>query len=121
MASGFKVRKVETHESYTIEELYEHIRCHSFTAGKPSLCRQGVTCVITFPPFDSNQQIWITQAQLGSGPYCKWQVYKNEPLVSDKTVSSVSRPRMGKFFSSRGQKIRALIEITADELTELGL
>ena len=124
MANGFKVRKTDTTESYSIEALYEKIKDHTFTAGKPELSRHGQNFVITFPPLDSSHQIWITQAQLGRGPYHSWQIYVNEQVITDGNAAPVTSnlmTRLSCLFKRNGKKAEALIETTARELAALGL
>ena len=128
MAFGFKIKKLVTKESYTLEELFEKIKDHQFTAGVPSLSKHGLTQVITFPPLDSNNQIWITQSQLGKGPYTKWQIFKNEQVGLDSAVINAvgekltgGLSRLSSIFGSKAKKIEELIVATAKELEEMGL
>ncbi len=56
---GFKRKKVYTKNQYSVESLYEAVRNHKFTAGTPELFSIAYASIITFPPLDRNNQIWI--------------------------------------------------------------
>jgi len=128
MAFGFKMKKIVTKESYTIEELYAKIQNHQFTAGQPSLSKHGMTYVITFPPLDANNQVWITQAQLGKGPYQKWQIFKNEEVgVGNAVLNEIGNQltgglsRLSSIFGGKAKQIEQLVEATANELSAMDL
>jgi len=128
MAFGFKIKKLKTSRAYTLEELFEQIQDKTFTAGQPSLTKHGLTTVITFPPLDRNNQIWLMQAQMSKPPYTQWQVYKNQPAgVENMVVNEVLEQltdgfsRLSGAFGNNAKKIEQLVEITANELEQLNL
>lgn len=128
MAFGFKYRKFETSQAYTLEELFEKIQNQQFTAGQPALTKHGFTTIITFPPLDSNNQIWLTQAQVSKPSYTKWQIYKNQAAgVENMAVNEVfdqltdGLSRLSGVFGGNAKKIEELVEITAKEIGALNL
>ena len=49
---GIKVKNVTFSKEYSEAELYEAIKDHPFTAGKPELAKHGMATIIVFPPLD---------------------------------------------------------------------
>ena len=61
---GVKVKNIKFKNEYTLEELYNAIKDQSFSAGTPSLTKHGMNVVITFPPLDRQNQVWIMKVGL---------------------------------------------------------
>lgn len=127
MAFGFKLKQVKTKQKYTIEELYEAIKDAEFTAGTPELTTHGLTTIITFPPLDMNNQVWIIPGQL-KAPYNKWTVQKNQQagvgnMVGKDVLSNLTGglTDLSGAFGKRAKKIEELVVDTANELDALGL
>jgi hypothetical protein len=127
MAFGFKLRQVRTKGAYTVEELYDEICEHEFTAGRPKLTKHGLTTLITFPALDLNNQVWILPAQF-KPPYTKWTIQKNaEAGVGNMVVKDVfselthGYSDLSGAFGKNAKRIEELVVATARELEELGL
>lgn len=128
MAFGFKIRKLETKKEYSIEELYEAIRNHQFTAGQPELTKHGVAMIITFPPIDRNNQIWISPGQMKKGPYSKFTVTKNEVagvgnMAGNMALHAVTNgwSSVSGVFGKKAKTAEELVVKTHEELLALGL
>ncbi len=111
---GVKIKKVVTKQDYTIEELYEAIKGHNFSAGKPELTQHGLTQIITFPALGRNNQGWTAHAQMKK--QCASMAVDMAPGTVTDVWSSFSGV-FGKTAKNAGQ----LMEITAQELDSLGL
>ena len=61
---GVKVKNIKFKNEYTLEEFYDAIKGQGFSAGTPSLTKHGMSTVITFPPLDRQNQVWIMKAGL---------------------------------------------------------
>ena len=127
MAFGFKMRKIETSKAYTIEELYEAIKDKEFTAGPPQLTKHGLTTIITFPPLDRNNQIWLTPGGM-KAPYSKFTLTKNEVAGVNNMVKTMGLgaltggwSRMSGTFGSKAKSAEQLVVTTYEELSKLGL
>ena len=128
MAFGFKMKGFQTKTAYTIEELYEAIKDKTFTAGEPSLTKSGLNNIITFPPLDRNNQIWVYPSGFKKPPYTKWTVQKGQlagvgnavlnNFMSDLTGGGTAASGV---FGKNAKKIEELVEITTQELDALGL
>ena len=127
MAFGFKLKKLETSKPYTIEELFDAIKDHEFTAGQPQLTKHGLTTIITFPPIDRNNQIWVSPGGMKS-PYSKFTVMKNEVAGLDNMAKNIglgavtgSWSRMSGTFGKKAKTSEELVVTTFEELQALGL
>ena len=128
MAFGFKLKKLETKNAYTIEELYEVIKDKAFTAGKPELVKHGYTPLIVFPPLDRNNQVRIAQGSMGKGPFTRFQITKGETVgmanfVGNTALQGVTGGWSG-FSGTFGKKSKGaeeLVVTTCEELQALGL
>ena len=127
MAFGFKLRQVKTRGAYTVEELFDAIADHEFTAGRPRLTKHGLTTIITFPALDMNNQVWILPAQ-SKAPYTKWTIQKNAEagvgnMVVKEVFSELSHgyTDMSGVFGKKAKRIEELVVDTARELEELDL
>ena len=124
---GFKIKKIVTKNAYSIEALYETIKNHEFTAGKPELTEHGFTNVITFPALDRNNQIWILPAQMKK-ECTKWFVQKQKRagvknMAVDMALDEISGgwSSFSGVFGKTARRAEELTEITAKELDSLGL
>ena len=128
MALGIKIRKLETQKEDSMEELYEAIKDKTFTAGQPELTKHGVAMIITFPPIDRNNQIWISPGQMKKAPWSKFTVTKNEEagmgnLAKNGALSLVTKgwSNMSGTFGKKAKTAEELVVTTYEELKELGL
>ena len=128
MAFGFKLRKLETSKEYSIEELYEAIKGRSFTAGQPELTKTGLNTIITFPPIDRNNQIWISPAQMKKAPWSKFTVSKNEVagvgnFAKNAILHNVTNgwSSVSGVFGKKAKTAEELVVTTFEELQALGL
>ena len=124
---GFKIKKVITKNAYSIESLYEAIKSHEFSAGKPELTEHGLTHVITFPALDRNNQVWILPAQMKK-ECTKWYVQKQKRpglknMVVDMALDEISDgwSSFSGVFGKTAKRAEELTEITAQELDLLDL
>lgn len=127
MALGFKLKTVKTNGDYTIEALYEKIKDQKFTAGIPELSKHGLTHVITFPPLDRNNQVWIMPAFMGKSG-SKFQVLKQQAVgvgnaVKNQILSDLTGGLIGMsgVIGKKSKEIEKLVEATAQELDAMGL
>lgn len=128
MAFGFKMKGFTTQKGYTIEELYEAIKDKPFTAGQPSLTKSGFNMIITFPPLDRNNQVWVYGGMMKKPPFTKWTVQKGQlagvgnavlnNFMSDVTGGATA---VSGIFGKKAKTIEELVEVTAQELDALGL
>lgn len=124
---GFKLKTVKTDGSYTIEELYEKIKDKNFTAGTAELSKHGLTHVITFPPLDRYNQVWIMPAFMGKSG-SKFQVLKQQAVgvgnaVKNQILSDLTGGilGLGGVIGKNAKEIEKLVEATAQELGAMGL
>ncbi len=127
MAFGIKIRKLETSKPYTLEELFEAIKNHPFTAGQPSMTKHGLGWLITFPPIDRNNQIWVTPSGM-KAPFTKFTITKNEVAGMDNMAKNMGISaltggwsRMTSTFGKNAKASEELVVKTAEELNALGL
>lgn len=127
MALGVKVKNIKTINSYTIEEFYEAIKDHSFTAGKPSLTKHGMAMIITFPPIDRQNQVWIMKAGFAAKSQ-KFSVQKSEAAGVGNMATNMAIDKItgglfgfGKVVGSNSKECEKLVDNTAAELETLKL
>lgn len=128
MAFGFKIRKLDTAREYSMEELYEAIQNTQFTAGQPELTKHGAAMIITFPPIDRNNQIWISPGQMKRAPWSRFTVTKNEVaglgnMAGNAALSVVTNgwSGMSGTFGKKAKAAEELVVTTYEELKALGL
>lgn len=129
MAFGVKIKSFTTNQEYTLEELFEAIKDKTFTAGKPSLTKQGLGYIITFPAIDRNNQVWVLPKQLKAGAPCsKWSVQKGtEAGTANQVEGLVAHQLSGGWsgfsgtFGKKAKEAEKQVEITCEELAALGL
>ena len=129
MAFGVKIKSFTTNQDFTLEELFEKIKDKTFTAGQPSLTKQGVGYIITFPALDRNNQVWVLPKQLKQGDPCsKWQVSKNNEAGTGKQIGHMLASDLSGgwsgfsgTFGKTAKECEKLVETTCEELAALGL
>ena len=83
MAFGFKMKKFVTKKEYTPEELFEAIKDHEFTPGKPMWVKHAFTNIICFPEVDRQNQVQLLPAFMaGNG---KSGTFRRQRLPEQKT------------------------------------
>ena len=87
MAFGVKIKSIKTKNSYSIESFYEAIKDKKFTAGEPSLTKHGMALIITFPPLDSQNQVWIVKSGFNKESN-KFSVQKAEQAGLDNAAAN---------------------------------
>lgn len=129
---GLKRKKVYTKNQYSVESLYEAVRNHKFTAGTPELLSIAYASVITFPPLDRNNQIWIEDdkwVKWYKRDQCrKWLVHIAEPLGGGALLKSMALDEvtgglssLSAYFGKTVKEAERLVDITAKELDSLSL
>lgn len=126
---GVKVKTVKTKNEYTIEEFYDAIKDHSFSAGAPALTKHGLTTIITFPPLDRHNQVWIIPVVgFKKNSTTKFQVSKNDVAgAGNAAVNMALNDLTGGLTGLRGiagkntKSAEKLVELTVQELDALQL
>jgi hypothetical protein len=92
MAFGIKIKKFVTQKEYTPEELYEAIKDHEFTPGKPMWVSHMMTHIICFPEVDRQNQVQILPAFMaGNGKRgTKWNIQKAEAAGAENVAKNVA-------------------------------
>lgn len=124
---GIKVKNVTFNKEYSLEELYEAIKDHQFSAGKPSLTEHGMATIITFPPLNRQNQVWIMKVGLKERS-AKFSVQKGQQAgVGNMAGNMVLNELTGGIFGMFGvagktvKKCEQLVEDTAKELQAMNL
>ena len=127
MAFGLKNKTIKTSRKYTIESFFEAIKDKQFSAGVPTLTKQGMVPIITFPALDDRTQIWIMRAGFGAETN-KFQVQKREKagmdsLLTNAAVDGLTRgwSKLGRMVGDNAQQCERLMALTVQELNALGL
>ena len=119
-----------TKKPYTIEELYDLIKDHTFSAGKPTLAQQASYHVIAFPAIDEFNQVTIVPSGIQSSNYYqKWAVIKNSHkagignAIKNQFLDDVSFGVTGmfSFFGKNANKGYEDVEKIAQEMQALDL
>ena len=128
MAFGIKQIKVETSQNYSIQTLFEAIKDHDFTPGKPELVKQGFAYLIAFPAIDRNNQCQITQGWFKGTEGNKFIVLRSEKAGVDNLVKNAILDDLTGGFSSLGKLggknnklAQQQVEEVAAELKKMGL
>lgn len=124
---GVKVKNVKCKNEYTLEEFYDAIKGQRFSAGTPSLTKHGMSTVITFPPLDRQNQVWIMKTGLKERS-SKFSVQKCEQagvgnMAGNMALNELTGGLFG-FFSVVGKNVKKceqLVEATATELEAMNL
>ena len=125
---GLTVKILETRKEYSVEELYEAMKSHTFTAGEPEYYKVGLVQLVIFPELDRYNQVHIAPAQFSGGPYTKFTISKKDRVgintkIENKVLSRATRG-VGGLFSFLGRNVRKAeqqVIATYDELEALGL
>ena len=125
---GLTIRELETRKEYSVEELYEAMKDHTFTAGKPEYYKNGLVQLIIFPELDRYNQVHIAPLQFSGGPYTKFSICKKDRIgirtkVENKLLSKLTYG-VGGLFSFLGRnvsKAEKQVIATYEELEALGL
>lgn len=127
MAFGVKIKTLKTKNNYSLESLYEAIKDKEFTAGKPEYTKHGLGYVITFPPIDSQNQVWVMAAGMGKETN-KFSIQKQEQAgvknaLKNSAIDSLTKGwfGMGKVVGGNSKKTEELVVKTFEELDALGL
>ena len=118
---GIKQIKVETSQNYSIQSLYEAIKDHEFTAGKPELIKHGFAWLIGFPAVDRNNQCQITQGWFKGDEGNKFTVLKAEAAGMDNLAKNIALHAVTNGWSSIssiGGKNCKLVEKQCEEVAE---
>ena len=126
---GVKVKRIQTKNSYTIEQLYDAIKDEKFSAGTPSLTKHGFSTIITFPPLDRHNQVWIIPVTgFKSSSTNKFQVQKSEIAGAGNTAVNMAlsdvTDGMTNFIGMIGKHTKTaekMVDQTVDELNALDL
>ena len=125
---GLTVKILETRKEYSVEELYEAIKGHTFTAGEPEYYKVGLVQLVIFPELDRYNQVHIAPAQFSGGPYTKFTIRKKKRVgihtkVESKVLSRITHGVEGLFsFLGRNVwKAEQQVIATYNELEALGL
>ncbi len=121
-----KVLQLTTRNNYTIQSLYEAIKDKPFTAGPPSLTDHCSYLIITFPPLDKRNQVWITPAAYGE---CNTFYIQKQEEAGGKNIlqNAVTNQLTFGFAMLKGHvgenaaRAEWLVDVTAYELYNLGL
>ena len=126
---GVKVKTVKTKNEYTIEEFYDAIKDHSFSAGVPALTKHGLATIITFPPLDRRNQVWIIPVVgFKKNSTTKFQVSKNDVAgAGNAAINMAVDDLTGGLTGLRGivgkntKSAEKLVDLTVQELDALQL
>lgn len=128
MAFGIKQVKVTTSKNYSMESLYEAIKDHEFTPGKPELVSQGFAKIIAFPAIDKNNQCQITQGWFKGAEGNKFTVMRNEEagvgnMVKNAFLDDISGgiTGLGKLGGKNNQLAQKQVDEVVAELNKMGL
>ncbi len=126
---GVKVKNVKTKNEYTIEEFYDAIKDHTFSAGAPALTKHGLATIITFPPLDRHNQVWIIPVVgFKKNSTNKFQISKNDVAGAGNAVANMALDDLtGGLSGLRGivgkntKSAEKLVDLTVEELDALQL
>ncbi len=126
---GVKVKNVKTKNEYTIEEFYDAIKDHTFSAGAPALTKHGLATIITFPPLDRHNQVWIIPVVgFKKNSTNKFQISKNDVAGAGNAVANMALDDLtGGLSGLRGivgkntKSAEKLVDLTVQELDALQL
>ena len=128
MAFGIKQVKITTSKTYSMESLYEAIKDHEFTPGKPELVNQGYAKIIAFPALDKNNQCQITQGWFTGKEGNKFTVMRNEEagvanMWKNAIVDDLSGgfTALGKLGGKNNQLAQKQVDEVVAELNKMGL
>ena len=124
---GVKIKNVKFKNEYSIQELYDKIKNEQFSAGTPSITKHGLSEIITFPPLDRQNQVWVIKSGFGERA-SKYSIQKSQEAGMGKAIANAALDQVtgGVFnmFGVFGKKVKQceqLVEATASELEALNL
>ena len=122
---NLKIKRLQTRNAYTLEELFDAIKEVTFTAGRPRLTHDAFTPVIVFPALDMDNQVRVYNAGLRSKSN-KFYVQKDVcagSLVDQTALDDLTDGWLGMGFSSgnTAKLCDQLTERTYQELDRLEL
>jgi hypothetical protein len=126
---GIKQIKVVLKNDYTTDTLFEAIKDHEFTPGKPKIVKHGFTNIICFPELDRQNQVQIIPGMTqGAKPGPKWTVMKAEAAGMDNLAKNVAMSaltngwgNMGSIVGKNSKLCEKQVEEVAKELQEMGI
>ena len=126
---GIKKVKVVLKNDYTVDTLFEAIKDHEFTPGKPKLVKHAFTNVICFPEVDRQNQVQIIPAMTqGAKPGPKWTIMKAEAAGLENVAANVAVEvltdgwgNLGSLGGSNSKLCEKQVEAVAKEIQELGI
>ncbi|MDD7429414.1 MAG: hypothetical protein SOU50_06630 [Oscillospiraceae bacterium] len=113
MAYGVKLKKLTLNGEYTAESLFEALRDTRFTAGTPSLIKQGDAYLIIIPVTDSRAQVQIIAGGTDGKPSSAVIVRKGRAAGAGNTAAVRS--------DGKAVNCEVLVDITSEELLSMGL
>lgn len=124
---GVKIKNVKFKNEYSIQELYEKMKDEKFSAGTPSISKHGAAEIITFPPLNRQNQVWVMKVGFGERS-SKYSVQKAQEAGVGKAVGNMVADDLtgGLFnmfgvFGKKTKQCEKLVEATAAELEALNL
>ncbi len=128
MAFGIKQRKIVTKNKYTKEELFEAIKDHEFTPGKPDMVKHAFTDIIVFPQVDRLNQVQIIPGWMSGGAGNKWTIMKAEAAGADNVATNIAVEfltdgwgNLGSLGGKASKLCEKQVDEVADELVKMGL
>lgn len=126
---GIKQVKIVLKNDYTVDTLFEAIKDHEFTPGKPKLVKHGFANIICFPELDRQNQVQVIPGMTqGNKPGPKWTVMKAEAAGMDNLAKNVAMSaltngwgNMGSIVGKNSKLCEKQVEAVAKELQELGI
>lgn len=116
-------KKIKVQNNYTIEELYEKIKDHEFSAGKPELTKHGFINIITFPALDRNNQVWVMIAGKNKISIQKQEQAGMANMMKNAGLSAATNgwANIGGTFGNNAKKCEEQVAAVAAELEQMGL
>lgn len=124
---GVKVKNLKFKNPYTIHELFDKIENETFSAGKPSITKNGLAEIIAFPALDRQNQVWVMKVGF-SERSDRYSVQKAQQagvgtMAGNMALDEVTGGLFNMFgvFGKKGKQCEKLVETTANELEALNL
>ncbi len=124
-------RNFHTRNAYTIEELYNILKNYQFSAGVPSLAKEGIYNIIVFPLIDNFNQVRIMPSggrQAGER-FTKWTLLKDNHeaglgnAIKNEFLDDITGGITGffGFVGSNASKGYQDVDKVLEEINSLGL
>lgn len=129
MALGIKIKNLKFKNSYTFEELLEKMKTVTFEGGEPFIAKHGFNSVITFPPIDRQNQVWIMSGRMGESSD-KWSVQLSHDIAGDfgnmvknEVLNKLTDgfAGLGAMFGKNAKAGEAAVDEVVKKLTEMDL